>query len=378
MGQADHRHFGGHHGVRGQRHLFDGLEEHLPHPRQRAHRQAAGHVLPAALFVGGRRRVLGCRRVDLDDRDPVRDLGQVAEDGHGVGAIGVLRRKLRKRGGGVALHDQIEQVERAAPVGKAQHGADLFAGRLSGAVGDGLVHQAHRVTDRAFGGAGDQREGVLRQFRAFEAGHLGEVGHHHLGFDPFQVEALAARQDRDGDLADFGGGEDEFDVGGGFLQRLQKRVEGRSGQHMHFVDDVDLEARAGRPVVDRIDDLADVADPGARGCVHLHHVDVAAFGDGDAGFANAARFGGGAAFAVGADAVQALGDDPGGGGLAHPADAGHHEGMRDPVGRKGVLQGADHRLLPDQVGKGLRAVLAGKDLVGFLVGHGTPVTRGPD
>jgi hypothetical protein len=70
-----------------------------------------------------------------------------------------------------------------------------------------LIHQAHRVADRAFGGAGDQRKGVLRQLCALQIGDAGKVGHHHLGLDPFQVEPLAARQDGDGNLADFRGGE---------------------------------------------------------------------------------------------------------------------------------------------------------------------------
>ena len=67
---------------------------------------------------------------------------------------------------------------------------------------------------------------------------------------------------------------------------------------------------------------------------------------------------------VGADAVQPLGDDPRGGGLADAAHAGQHEGMGDAVGREGVAQGAHHRLLPDQVGEGLRPVFPGEDLIG--------------
>ena len=63
--------------------------------------------------------------------------------------------------------------------------------------------------------------------------------------------------------------------------------------------------------------------------------------------------------------------------LPTPRTPGHHEGMRDPVRRKGVFQRAHHRLLPDQIGKGLRAVLARQHLIGFLgrVGHGFLVTR---
>ena len=40
--------------------------------------------------------------------------------------------------------------------------------------------------------------------------------------------------------------------------------------------------------------------------------------------------------------------------------------MGDPVGREGVLQRPDHRVLADQVGEGLRPVLARKYLVGGI------------
>ena len=160
-------HLGGHHRVGGKSHLFDGFQQHLPHPGQGTHRQAGGHVLTPALLVGGRGRIFGRRRIDLDDGNPVGDFRKVAEDGHRIGAIGILGAEFGQGGRGIALHDQVKEVECAASVGKAQHGADLIARSFSRAMGDGLVHQAHRVADRAFGGAGDQGEGVLRQFRAF-------------------------------------------------------------------------------------------------------------------------------------------------------------------------------------------------------------------
>ncbi len=47
--------------------------------------------------------------------------------------------------------------------------------------------------------------------------------------------------------------------------------------------------------------------------------------------------------------------------------------MGDPVGGKGVLEGADHRLLPDQIGKSFRPVFPGEDAVSLWgVGHGRP------
>ena len=118
----------------------------------------------------------------------------------------------------------------------------------------------------------------------------------------------------------------------------------------------------------RVDDLADIANPGTRGGVHFHHIDMAALGDAAARLADAARLGGRLAGAIRADAVQPLGNDPRRGGFAGPADAGHDERLRDPVGGKGVFQGADHRFLTDQIGKSLGPVFAGKDAVGGING----------
>ena len=49
-----------------------------------------------------------------------------------------------------------------------------------------------------------------------------------------------------GDALRVGGGEDEHDVGRRLLERLEERVEGRAREHVHLVDDVDLEAAARR------------------------------------------------------------------------------------------------------------------------------------
>jgi hypothetical protein len=108
--------------------------------------------------------------------------------------------------------------------------------------------------------------------------------------------------------------------------------------------------------------------PGVGGRVHLHHVDMAAFGDGLAVLAHAAGVGRRPAGAVRPDAVQPLGDDARRRGLARAANAGQHEGLRDAVGLEGVLQGAHHGVLSDQVGKGLGPVLARQNLVAGVGG----------
>ena len=66
---------------------------------------------------------------------------------------------------------------------------------------------------------------------------------------------------------------------------------------------------------------------------------------------------------VRADAVQRLGDQPRGRGLADPAHPGQQEGMGDAAALDGVAQRLHHRILADQLGKGLRPIFAGQHAV---------------
>ena len=130
----------------------------------------------------------------------------------------------------------------------------------------------------------------------------------------------------------------------------------------------------------RVNDLSDVADTCARGRVHFHHVNVAAFHDSAAMLAFAAGLGGWTAVAVFADTIHALGNDPRGGGFAGAADAGHDEGLCDAIRVKGVFQRAHHSVLADQIGKGRGSVFAGENLIagglGTVVAHLVPLDSG--
>ena len=67
-----------------------------------------------------------------------------------------------------------------------------------------------------------------------------------------EVEALAAGYDSDGEPVSFGCGENEDYVPWRLLQNLEEGVEGGSGHHMDFVDNIDLEGRLGGQVVDAL------------------------------------------------------------------------------------------------------------------------------
>ena len=181
-----------------------------------------------------------------------------------------------------------------------------------------LIQQRQAVADRTVGGAGDQRDRIGFHRHAFGGSDPVEMLDQHLGIDPAQIETLAARQHGDRHLADFRRGKDELHMRRRLLQRLQQGVERLLRQHMHLVHDIDLESRRAGGIAHPVDQLSDIVDAGARGGVHLHHVDMAVGGDGDAVIAGAARRDGGAALAVRTQAVQRPGDDARGCRLAHP------------------------------------------------------------
>ena len=153
-----------------------------------------------------------------------------------------------------------------------------------------------------------------------------------------QVELQAARQHGDRDLLRVGGREDELDVLRRLFQRLQHRVEGVVGQHVHLVDHVDLVARVRRRVHGLLEQLRHFVDAAVRRRVHLDIVDEAAGVDRDAGFAHAARLGGDAAVAVRADAVERLGQDARQRGLADAAGPGEQVGVVQAAGLQRVRQ----------------------------------------
>ena len=173
--------------------------------------------------------------------------------------------------------------------------------------------------------------------------------------DPREVVPLAPRQDRDRNLVRLGRGEDELHMLGRLFERLEERVERLLREHVDFVDDVNLEPRAAGPHGDVLAELADFVDAAVAGAVDLEHVDVVAGGDALADLALAAGRGRRAAFAV-----EALGENAGGGGLAHAAGAGEQIGVPDAVAGDGALQRLGDVLLADQLVEPSAADSAGR------------------
>ena len=97
-------------------------------------------------------------------------------------------------------------------------------------------------------------------------------------------------------------------------------------------------------------------DAVVAGAVDLEHVHVLAGGDALADVAFAAGRGRRSLLAV-----ERLGEDAGGRGLADAACSGEEIGVGDAVALEGVGQGAGDRLLADEVGEGLRPIAPRQD-----------------
>jgi hypothetical protein len=114
----------------------------------------------------------------------------------------------------------------------------------------------------------------------------------------FQVELQTARQHRGRQFLRVGGRQQELDVRRRLFEGFQQRIETVPGQHVHLVDEVYLVARAGGRVLNIIQQLARILDPGARGGIDFDQVDETALVDLKAGTALATGLGTDAALAV--------------------------------------------------------------------------------
>ena len=263
--------------------------------------------------------------------------------------------------------------------------ADVDA--AAGARG-GLVEEREAVAEaaRRGGGEGGERgalDGGLLSLRLaplvhdvepLAPGDVGEAARDLVVREAAEVEALAARQDRRGDLVPLGRREDEDGVRRRLLERLQERLERGRRDRVDLVDDEDLPAVARRRVGHDLDEVARLVDLAVRGAVDLERVERAALEDLDARRAGAARRRGRAVRRV---AVDGRGQEARRRGLADAARPREEVRVREPVGRDGVRQGADDLLLPDDVRERARPPLAGEGDVGGRIAHGPDCTRRP-
>ena len=258
-----------------------------------------------------------------------------------VDPVAIHRAELFERRGDFSGNDRVKQVEHRTPVGETQHVAHLLRGYRTARQRDCLVEQRQPVANRSVGGTGDNLDRFLLNLYRFLGRHRPEMVGQLVLVDAAQVEALTARQDRNRHLANLGRREDEDNVVGRLLQRLQQTVEGLPGEHVDLVDDVDLVTRRNRFVANPFDQFADIVDAGTAGRIHFDHIDMPVLGDRGAMLANAAGINRRSAVAIRPDTIEGACDDPRCRGLADAAHAGQYKGVGDAASFDGVGKSPD-------------------------------------
>ncbi len=166
----------------------------------------------------------------------------------------------------------------------------------------------------------------------------------------------------------------EDDVRRRLFQRLQQGIKSGFGNLMRFVEDVDLVAVARRSIAGRVAQLANFINAAIRGRVDFNDIDCRTLPNLGAGVAGAAglrrRPLRRAQFSA---AVQRLRQDARNRRFADTAMAGEDVTVRNPVLTERVEQRSSHVVLTGDVGKALRTILPGQN----LIPHANPLLELP-
>ena len=104
-----------------------------------------------------------------------------------------------------------------------------------------------------------------------------------------QIEALTAAHDRGQHFLGLGRCKNKFHVRRRFFQRFQERIKRSRGQHVHFVDDINLVARLRWRVAHVVAQFAHLLDAVVAGAVDFQYVETVAGRDLAAIIAGAVR-----------------------------------------------------------------------------------------
>ena len=185
--------------------------------------------------------------------------------------------------------------------------------------------------------------------------------------DAYAVEiiSLAAGEDSREYLVLLRGRQDEDGMGRRLFQRLQERIEGGLGQHVHLVNDIDAVLPDLRRYLDLVHQGLDVIHA-VVGCgIKLMYAVRPSLAERNAGLALAARFhvlrrGG---------AVDNLGENPGRTGLADTSRSAEKIGVGQLAPDDGILQGTDNIVLANQVLERIRPVLPRRNYILLTICH---------
>ena len=198
--------------------------------------------------------------------------------------------------------------------------------------------------------------GILAHRDALLGRNVLQIADHVFDADAVEVIGLAAGEDGGQDLVLLGGGQDEDGMCRGLFERLEEGVEGCLREHVHLVDDIYAVAAHLRGNAHLVGQRADVVDRVVGGGVELVDAVGTAFRERAAGFTRSARF----QVRSGVAAVDGLGEDAGGTGLAHAARAAEEVSVRELSPLDRVLERPGDVFLAQQRLEAVGAVFPGR------------------
>ena len=191
--------------------------------------------------------------------------------------------------GGFAAQNFLGETGDGLLAGESEDIQDIGLGDILAAKRDQLIEHRFRVAQAAIRAARDgMRRGRLERDLLLAGDEL-QMLRDQVRRDAVKIEALAAAQDGRQNLLRLGRGEDELHVRGGSSSVFSSALNACRREHVHFVDDVDLELRLGRRVANVVAQLAHLLDAVVARAVDLEHVEAVAAGDLLAAIAHAAR-----------------------------------------------------------------------------------------
>ena len=229
-------------------------------------------------------------------------------------------------------------------VGSPQHRVHLVGRQFATAETQHLLKQRLTVTHRAGCPPGDQLQGLVIGINLLTDDDLSQPPNNLGDFNRREIKPLAPTEHRNGQLLGVGGTEDELHMLGRLFQRFQQRIEGCCGQHVNFVNDVNLVTSTTGADAHVRSQGTDFVNPAIAGPVDLDHVNV---------FTGINRLSD-VIFVIKfstrtARVIQRLGKDPRRAGLAHSSGTGKQVSMPDAPGFDRVGQRLTDVLLAHQL-----------------------------
>ena len=311
--------------------------------RHLAHQFATFHLAHVERDVGA------CHAQDVHIPEMLR---QIPRELRQVGACFNVARRPSETCCNIAHADSVHNLCHVLYIERTEHVLSRFQGDFPLPERDDLLERCERVAHAAFGTVRNQFECFAFELHVFRHADSAQARNDGFRADAAEVEPLTARMDGLRNFLGVRSAEDEHNMVRRFFQGLQQRIEGRRGQHVNLVDDVDLFAAARRRELDAPDDLfAHVLHARAACGIQFVDVRVRAGRNLRAVLARAVRIGRGTVLAE-----QGLRQKARRGGLARTARSAEQVGMAHFVLLDGVANSALDMVLAHHVSERLRTV----------------------